>query len=91
MREASVVPTTGDDGWEEGDDDDVEVGDERIENGNGETADITIAFPNPFTLFESVPIRTSFLALLFISSLGDVSVYVNEYRGLPKLGYRQLP
>ncbi len=63
-----MVPTTGDDGWEEGDDDDVEVGDEQIENGNGERADIAIAFPNPFTIFESVPIRTSFLR-----------VYVNEY------------
>ncbi len=49
-----------------------EVGDERIGNGNGETADIAIASPNPFTLFGFVPTRTSFLALSFISSLGDV-------------------
>ncbi len=44
-----MVPTTGDDGWEDGDDDDVErdkVGDERIGNGDGETADIAIASSN---------------------------------------------
>ena len=44
-----MVPTTGDDGWEEGDNDDVErdkVGDERIGNGDGETADIAIASSN---------------------------------------------